>query len=95
MTQIIFDERSHNWTNDMEYNVLSVKVTESFLNDFIKVKGGVYGHEIYDHLGIPYNRLTTDEDYLTKLFTGHLKFGVVSSEDSIIIAIFSPEDLIE
>lgn len=95
MTQIIFNEESYNWTKDMEYNILFVKHAESYLNDFIRVKKGVYGHEIYDYFGIPYDRLTFAKDYLTKLFTGYLKFGMVSLEDSIIIAIFSPEDLIE
>lgn len=95
MTQIIFNDESHTWSKDMDHNMMFVKYIESYLNDFIKVKGGVYGHEIYDHFGIPYDRLTCDKDYLTKLFTGYLKFGVVSLEDSIIIEIFSPEDLIE
>lgn len=94
MTQIIFDKSSVNWTENMEYNIMFVKHVELYLNDFIKAKGGVYGHEIYDQFGIPYNRLLNDPDCLTSLFVGYLKFGAVSFKDKIVIEIYSPEDLI-
>jgi len=48
-----FDEMSPNWAKTPEYNLVFLRLQQSYLNDLLKIRGHVFLNEVYDRLGIP------------------------------------------
>jgi len=48
-----FDECSHEWNNDPEYNQLFLRSQQNYFNNLLQVRKAVFLNEVYDALGIP------------------------------------------
>ena len=48
-----FDSRSPLWSNDINYNIMYVKMAENYLNERLLSRGFVTVFDIYNHLGLP------------------------------------------
>lgn len=48
-----FDERSRNFENDRQYNLMFLRAQESYLNDQLQIRGHLFLNEVYDALDIP------------------------------------------
>lgn len=48
-----FDKTCKGWTNDVDYNLMTLKGWESFANDKLRVDGYLFLNDVYDLLGIP------------------------------------------
>jgi len=47
-----FDESSGQWQKDASYNMLFLKMQQSYWNDMLKARGHVFLNEVYDAIGI-------------------------------------------
>ena len=47
-----FDEFSQNWQKEAEYNLLFLKVQQSYFNDLLTARGHVFLNEVYEALGL-------------------------------------------
>lgn len=87
-----FNDRSIYWKrDDIDYNLMVVKLAEQYLNDKLKAKGYVTIFEAYDQLGLrlDLNRLLSISDP-KELWWAHGKddmidFGAKENKDSGII----------
>ena len=47
-----FDEYSHRWTENNEYNLMFLKTQQNFANDLLRARGHIFLNEVYDMLGM-------------------------------------------
>lgn len=53
----IFDDGCTGWKKDPEYNLMFLRMQESYFNDLLKARGHVFLNEVYDALGIPRSKV--------------------------------------
>lgn len=45
--------KNDHWNNDNEHNLVFLKKTEKYCNDYLRIKGILFLNEVYDMLGLP------------------------------------------
>lgn len=48
---VLFDEANVNWSNNMSFNWMFLKRTETYANDLLKLRGTIFLNDIYETLG--------------------------------------------
>lgn len=48
-----FDNGSHSWNKEPEYNLIFLQCQQNYANDLLKSRGHVFLNEVYDMVGVP------------------------------------------
>lgn len=60
----VFDERSINWTDNADYNIMYLRTMEHMYNDVLRARGHISLMEILDDMGITLEEpLSVEECY--------------------------------
>ncbi len=60
----VFDERSMNWTDNADYNIMYLRSMERMYNDILRARGHISLMEILDDMGIALEEtLSVEECY--------------------------------
>lgn len=77
-----FDESSVNWTKTPEYNFSFLKITESYMNDLLNMRGHVFLNEVYDAIGIPRTQAGAVVGWVKGNGADYIDFGIFGDSDT-------------
>lgn len=83
---MFFDERSSEWINNPEMNLLTLKSQQNYYNNLLQVRGHVFLNEVYDALGLPHTSAGSVVGWVIgKDGDNYIDFGIYDASNSLFI----------
>ena len=67
-----FDASCKGWTKDLKYNIMFLKIQQTYCNDLLKRRGYLFLRDVYEMLDIP---ITKDSCIVGWIFEEHNEIG--------------------